>query len=120
MNKFMLILTSISLIGCASVGTKFSQSQIDKIIDGKTTKNEIIQMLGKPTMSYVVNDTIVMTYVRSTAKNSFGNFIPVYNVIHTEVNTDTETLTINIDNNDIVKSHPITQSSISSSSGLIP
>lgn len=39
---------AISVAGCASSGTKIEQASIQKIVVGTTTKDEMLQLFGKP------------------------------------------------------------------------
>lgn len=120
MKQLLMLIILFSITGCASVGTKITQEQITRIEKGKTTKQEVIQLLGKPTMITTTSDTTVLVYIHSVAKNTVGNFIPVYNVIHTEVKSDTETFSITFDNQDVVKDYSLSQTTMPVSAGLIP
>ncbi len=46
--QIILITLVILIAGCASSGKEMSQANLDKIIVGTTTKNQMIQMFGSP------------------------------------------------------------------------
>ena len=52
MNYFLRIIVvliiSITMMSCASNGTKIEKSNVEKIVAGKTTKTEMITVFGNP------------------------------------------------------------------------
>lgn len=82
MKKASLIVTilifTISLVGCATVGRKLDPAAVEKIEKGKTTRQEVIELIGSPdqmTRDGDGNVTFSYMYVRATAKAE--SFIPV-------------------------------------------
>lgn len=110
----------VFLIGCASVGTKISQDQINKIEKGKTSKSEILETFGKPMTVVQMGDKIMFNYIHAKSKNSAGNFIPVYNVFHSEINTDMENLSITFSKEGIVEDYSFSQSYMPVTAGIMP
>ena len=48
-NTFVFILLMASLVSCVSAGTpRLSEESSETIVEGKTTKNEIVSLLGEP------------------------------------------------------------------------
>ena len=80
MKRIMtLVLMACFVAGCASVGRKIDQSAADKIEKGKTTKEQVINLIGSPDQitRRGNGDTIFMyTYARATAKPA--SFIPIF------------------------------------------
>ncbi len=79
MKKIMpLILLVALLAACISMGRKIDQSAADRIEKGKTTRGEVINLIGSPdriTRS-ASGDTIFMySYIRATPKPA--TFIPI-------------------------------------------
>jgi outer membrane protein assembly factor BamE (lipoprotein component of BamABCDE complex) len=73
------VLFIVCLAGCVSSGRKVDQSAADKIEKGKTTKAEVISLIGSPDRITRTGrgDTIFMyNYVRATAKPA--TFIPIF------------------------------------------
>ena len=48
MRIILIILLVVSLTGCFSTGVFVQKEQVQKIIDGTTTKKQIVQMFGRP------------------------------------------------------------------------
>src|SRR5262245_23488681 len=77
MNKLIMILATVSLIGCASVGTPIATQNIPKIRKGVTTEAELVQMFGPPTdKSLSTNGKTVDTWMHSAAQAKGTSFIP--------------------------------------------
>lgn len=49
MKKLILGLSLITLVGCATVGKDFSESDVASIQKGVTTEQTVLQKFGKPT-----------------------------------------------------------------------
>jgi hypothetical protein len=65
------------LVSCMSHGTKVDQSKVSGFVKGKTTYNEVIRELGKPTQSMInSNGTRTITYFYSQHQMNAANFIP--------------------------------------------
>ena len=74
-NGLMVLIFIILASGCAtssySVGTDFSSVNIDKIVKGKTTSQEMIQLFGEPFSKSVVSaedEKWMYMYSKGTAK----------------------------------------------------
>ena len=64
--------------GCASSGTKVEQSALSKIIKGKTTKSEVIALLGNPMSAQLTgNGKEIDTWSYAQAQAKGRSFIPV-------------------------------------------
>ncbi|KPU61278.1 smpA / OmlA family protein [Pseudomonas fluorescens] len=62
--KFFLALVSVCLMtACASSGTKIDQSQVNQIVTGTTTKNQMIDTFGSPlSQTFNSDGKLVMTW----------------------------------------------------------
>ncbi len=120
MKNLVMLFLLLSVSACASVGKKINHDQISSIEKGKTTRSEIIQMFGKPTMVTELSNETIFTYIHSVAKNTVGNFIPVYNVFRTEMKSDTDTFTVKFSKKDIVEDYTFSQSTMPVTAGLLP
>lgn len=70
---------ALLLIGCASVGRKIAQEEVDKIQKGRTTRAQVDQLLGSP--DHVTKDgdgNVTYEYVYAYAQAKGESFIPVY------------------------------------------
>nr|WP_298117446.1 hypothetical protein [uncultured Pseudomonas sp.] len=48
MRAIITLMVTLALAGCASHGKPITQQQIDRIEEGKTTKQELLASFGKP------------------------------------------------------------------------
>lgn len=48
MRKAAIALSMVMLAGCATVGSRISQSQMDRIVLGQTTREEVLSVFGPP------------------------------------------------------------------------
>lgn len=71
MIKILLLTAAIVLSGCAHVGEPIDQQAVDQIIEGKTTKAELIGLLGSP---MVVTRSSDSTEVLAWSHVSIGAF----------------------------------------------
>lgn len=60
---FTILFASFLLVACASSGKPISQSNIDQIVQGETTRSELVSMFGSP-MSETVNSdgSVILTW----------------------------------------------------------
>lgn len=117
----ILVLGLFILSGCASYGREIKQSSVDTIQRGKTTKQEIIKIFGKPDGVYFDRDSnLIMHYYAGKMKSSAWNFIPFANIVHTEMNMNNQTLTIVINKNNIVEEYSFTNPDKKITAGIIP
>lgn len=71
---FVIVAISLTAAGCAtssySVGRDFSTENVNKILKGKTTGNDLLQMFGEPFSKTVLSETEekwLYTYSSGTA-----------------------------------------------------
>jgi len=124
MKKFILIIICFSLIGCTTVyGTKnLDNETIALIVKGETTKEEVLELLGKPsskiTSNYEMPDVMgidmskimpyeTWTYTKVVANNSISgkNFIQYLGTGSGTVIEETKSLTVQFDKNGVVQSY---------------
>ena len=91
-----VILLTISLLACGTVGKKFDSSQVQKIKEGVTRQSEILEMLGLPFKEGEQNGQTTWTYQH--------NF---YSAIGNSVYED---LVLLFDKNGLVESYRYTKS----------
>ncbi|MGB4191585.1 MAG: hypothetical protein WBJ81_03445 [Rickettsiales bacterium] len=88
LNKLLLILLSLTFIGCSSTSSKnnfkkYSDQQVSEmIIDGKTTKSEVKAQLGEPTdIDFDDENREKWTYSYTQASKNPINYIPVVSIL---------------------------------------
>lgn len=104
MKKYTLLSLSISAIflsGCSStagnksISNESKQSINFKIIRGKTTKNEVLALYGKPT-----NETSMGSYEEQWLYSSYKSdmtaltYVPIVNLLSSGADTQSRTLTV--------------------------
>lgn len=79
-GRFLFIILLVAwLAGCVSSGRKIDQSAADKIEKGKTTREQVINLIGSPdriTRTSSGNTIFMYNYMRATAKPA--TFIPIF------------------------------------------
>ncbi len=62
-RAFLLVGLAIIFSGCASSGTKITQGQIDQIVQGQTTRTELLSIFGPPMSEHHNSDgTQILTW----------------------------------------------------------
>lgn len=113
MKFVVIIFAMLNLFGCSyksiNHGTEINESQINEIVDGKTTKDEILVKFGDP--SKILNDdkAYFYTWTRGTKAHLLG--------IGTGT-AYTHSLVVIFDDNNIVKSHKITRGTTKENAGV--
>lgn len=84
MRKILVILMSVSALifsGCMSMqsGTKVENEQLQKFVKGKTTYDDVIKALGKPTATQESNKEMIAIYSYSnmSSSQSAASYIPI-------------------------------------------
>jgi outer membrane protein assembly factor BamE (lipoprotein component of BamABCDE complex) len=104
-----LVLLCLGLCGCASVNKEITydygaknltQENMNKIVKGKTTKQEVLALLGNPTMRQTSSWGETWTYTRSITKQKF-NWIT--GLSYDPEASKTSSLTVTFDEKGIVK-----------------
>ena len=104
MKKLWLLLTVVLFIGCATSGTKIEGTAYDKIVEGVTSKERVIELLGNPfTATMMSNEDLMYTYNFARSSPSARNFIPIVGIFSSKINTDIQMVSIIFDNKGIVK-----------------
>jgi outer membrane protein assembly factor BamE (lipoprotein component of BamABCDE complex) len=114
---FMLIIFT----GCATVGTEIKQANIDKLQKGKTTKEEVTKVFGQPDVTYFDKDgNLIYAYTASKVKNTAWNFIPVVNIVHSEMAMKNQMLSLTFSKDGILQDYSFVNSDKAMKYGIIP
>jgi outer membrane protein assembly factor BamE (lipoprotein component of BamABCDE complex) len=117
---FLLILISLLLTGCVTVGRQVNQVNAEKLQKGITTKADVIKILGQPSsQSFDQSGKIIFTYIGCQVKNTAWNFIPIVSTFHSEMKNTIQTLTITF-KDDIVEEYNFSASDMPIKYGIIP
>jgi outer membrane protein assembly factor BamE (lipoprotein component of BamABCDE complex) len=124
-NVFLSLAIAIVLSACATSGnvnmkdqTQSSVSQ--RIIEGKTTKAEIIQAFGQPTtVSFTDAGNEIWTYKHSREVSHVRNFIPYVNMISSGADTTTKELVVMFNKNEVVSKYTMREIQGTANQGII-
>lgn len=116
-----IIMATILLAnGCMSTGRKIDQSAADRIEKGKTTKAEVISLIGSPELITRKGngDTIfVYNYTRATAKPA--TFIPYIGPFVGGANVQQQSTSVTFGPDGVVKDFSSTQGATESDMGFM-
>lgn len=119
MKKLLLMFLSVSLLfGCASVGRKIDQSAVNKIEKGKSTREDVVRLMGAPDQIAIHGQNTMMSYhyMRATAKPE--TFIPIFGAFVGGANVQNQMLMVTVGPDGVVKDIFSTQGSTEASQGL--
>ncbi len=123
---FLAVITT-TFTGCMSVGNdtlakETEQSVGNKIIKGKTTKQQIRSMFGSPlTTNFTDSGLTVWEYRFTKSKNDLMNFgVSMLTLgFGTKHQSDVKELKIIFDDNNVVKNYNMSESEVSAKSGIL-
>lgn len=121
MRRILPILLFLFLFGCATCGKPIDRTVVDQLQKGTTTKAEVVQKFGQPdTTTFDANGRLVYSYSASKVSNTAWNFIPVVNIVHSEMNMKMQMLVIIFSKDGIVEDYSFTDSDKPITTGLVP
>lgn len=78
LKTLFVVAVAASLFGCAATGVQVTEAQTSGFVKGETTRSEVLQTLGSPTMQSTMPDgtrMVMYTYAEATVRPS--TFIPI-------------------------------------------
>ncbi len=112
-------------VGCASTGNKVlknetSQSVAQKIIKGKTTKDQVRAMFGDPmTTSFTDSGNEIWKYEFVKAHAKAVNFIPLVSLFKSGSTGKKKELVVFFDQQGVVQRYSMSTSDVDTETGLI-
>ena len=101
----LLVLTTVVLAGCMSMGTKVTADQLANFKVGVTTEAEVISALGPPNNSTTHADgTKSDTYMHFATSSHPASFIPVVGIFSSGASSSTDTVILMFDAHRVLKS----------------
>ena len=120
----IICLATLTLSACATTGNQSLKDETEasvenKITEGRTTQAQVQQMFGSPiSTSFTSAGDEVWTYQFATMQADAVNFIPVVSAFGSSVSGKQKELVILFDRRDVVKRFSMTDSNVSTKSGL--
>lgn len=128
MKKFLVVgavvACSMLATGCASVGNeslrKESEASVaQKIVQGKTTKNEIRGMFGSPTKTTFTDGGLeIWNYDFSNVSADAISYVPIVNLFGASASGKKKELVVMYDQADVVKRFSMSESDVTQKTGL--
>lgn len=119
-----IVVSSILATGCASVGNeslrKESEASVgQKIVQGKTTKNEIRGMFGSPTKTTFTDGGLeIWNYDFSNVSADAISYVPIVNLFGASASGKKKELVVMYDQADVVKRFSMSESDVTQKTGL--
>lgn len=119
-----IVVSSMLATGCASVGNeslrKESESSVaQKIVQGKTTKNEIRGMFGSPTKTTFTDGGLeIWNYDFSNVSADAISYVPIVNLFGASASGKKKELVVMYDQADVVKRFSMSESDVTQKTGL--
>ena len=118
--KALLCILIISLTSCMSMGRKVDQNQLSGFVKGKTTYDEVIRQLGKPTQSMIhSNGTRTLMYVYSQHQMNAANFIPYVGMFVGGSQSENTSVTLNFDQDLVLVNYSASEGGTNMGTGII-
>jgi outer membrane protein assembly factor BamE (lipoprotein component of BamABCDE complex) len=114
----------ITLAGCAGTGNDSLRSETEatvstKIVEGKTTKDEVRSMFGSPMKTEFTDGGLEVWHYELTKLHSDAvNFIPVINLFGSSASGQKKELVVLFGSNNIVKRYSMSESAVSQKTGI--
>lgn len=95
---WFVVSTFFLLIGCASSsGNRISAADLETLVKGQTTYEEVIARFGEPTQSIRSAETLYANYSSLVTLNEAENFIPVVGIFAGEHKVKTADISLVFD-----------------------
>ena len=120
MRPIIIFFCVLILSGCATAGKKVDRAKLDKIKEGVTTEQEVIGLLGNPSMKTLDSGgKTIMLYNYAKIKNKAVNFVPIVNLFAGGLDMKQQMLTVLIGTDGKVEKYTFNDSDSDINSGLI-
>ena len=120
MKKILLTVLFLGLVGCATSGKPIERDKLSQIKEGVTTKEEVINLLGKPEMISLTSDAKeIMMYTHFDYKMRASSFIPIVGLMIGGADMKQQVLQILIDKDGKVEKFIFNDSGSEINAGLL-
>lgn len=121
----VLALTLALLTGCASTGNESLRKETEasvseKVVEGKTTKEEVRAMFGSPlSTSFTDGGLEIWKYELSKMSSNAINYVPYINLLASGHHGVKKELVIMFDDKGVVKKRSMSESAVNQKTGLL-
>ena len=120
MRLALVVTLALTLSACATVGRKVTQQQLSEFTEGKTTYQEVINKLGKPTNSTVNSDgTRLITYSYVQSQMTKESYIPIVGGFLRGSETESTYAMLQFDKHGVLTQYTSNEGQTSTGTGLI-
>lgn len=124
MKKLAVLAAVLVLAGCAGAGNESLRSETEstvstKVVEGKTTKDEIRNMFGSPQKTEFTDGGLeIWRYEFAKMHGDAVNFIPVVNLFGSSASGTKKELVVMFDSNNVVKRYSMSVSDVTQKTGI--
>ena len=116
----LIVLLSVLLAGCASVGEPIDAAKVATFERGKTTRAQVEAALGAPMSSTATADgQTLCIWIYTKASNRAQNFVPVVNIVQSRVDVHSQTFSATFDAGGVLVTYTTNESNVSGKGGLV-
>jgi outer membrane protein assembly factor BamE (lipoprotein component of BamABCDE complex) len=114
----------LTLAGCAGTGNDSLRSETEstvstKIVQGKTTKEEVRNMFGSPMKTEFTDGGLEIWHYELTKVHADAvSYIPVINLLGSSASGQKKELVVLFDTNNVVKRYSMSESAVSQKTGI--
>lgn len=118
-KKSLMMGLAAFVAGCtATQGARIDASQTADFTKGKTTRAEVVAMLGAPYSESSAPNGTVLLYVFSKQTAQASNFVPVLNWVKGRTDSENQTCRLRFDRSGVYQDHDCTGASATRRSAL--
>jgi hypothetical protein len=118
-KSFIAVSCILAVTACVSYGTKVDQGKVAQFVKGKTTYEEVIQELGKPTQSMMSSDgTRTVTYTYMQSQITPATFIPFVGMFRGGSESENTQGILNFDKNSVLTNYSASEGGMSMGTGI--
>jgi len=117
--RIALVLCAAALAGCVTAGREIKPAQVEQIQQGRTTRAEVEELLGPPQREDDSEGKHSLIYSCTKTSPQPQDILPILAILFGAVDVKTDTLTISLDQNDVVQDFERNQESSVGRFGLL-
>lgn len=124
MKKIALCAVILALAGCAGTGNDSLRSETEesvstKVVEGKTTKDQVREMFGSPAKTEFTDGGLeIWRYEFAKMHGDAVNYIPVVNLFGSSASGKKKELVVMFDQKNVVKRYSMSVSDVSQKTGV--